>query len=200
MKCKLLEALLVSLLMLGLCGCGDNGNNPSSNHGTIAYYTAGQSGTNCSPWGDGSASDQPAMAVEFTPPSYPLTISSVTIYAVNNTGSIQYCNIYGYSDLSTETSIFNPVLNNSIPDTGSSPQAITINIPTTTITSGSFYIAVGWVTKPLSSVSGANAFFLHTDSHMDYPNTSYISTSSSAWSTLESVSSSAGDLGIEVNY
>jgi hypothetical protein len=140
------------------------------------------------------------MAVEFTPLSYPVTITSVTIYAVNNTGSDQYFNIYGYSDLLSETQIFDAVLHNSIPATDTSPQAITVNIPATTINSGSFYIAVGWVTKPLSSVSGANSFFLHTDSHMDYPNTSYFSTSSSTWSTLESISSTAGDLGIVINY
>lgn len=200
MKFTLLKPLFIFALILGLCSCGGDESITTSNHGTIGYYTVGQSGINCSPWGDGSSSQQSAMAVKFTPLSYPVTITSVTIYAVNNTGSNQYFNIYGYSDLLAETQIFNAVLNNSIPDTGTSPLAITINIPATTITSGSFYIAVGWVTKPLSSVSGANTFFLHTDSHMNFLNTSYYSISSSTWSTLESVSSTAGDLGIVVNY
>jgi hypothetical protein len=101
----MLKSLFILALTSGLCSCGGDGSGNTSNHGAIGYYTVGQSGTNCSPWGDGSSTDQPAMAVKFTPLSYPVTITSVTIYAVNNTGSNQYFNIYGYSDLLAEKQI-----------------------------------------------------------------------------------------------
>ena len=170
------------------------------NSGTISYFTAGQNGTNVSPWGDGSLSQRPAMAVKFTPASYPVTITSVTIYAKNNTGSDQMFNLYGFSELSTETAIFSPVQNQSIPDTGTSNLKKSISIPATTISSGSFYIAVEWVTRPLTSSSGANAFFLCTDSHLDYATTSFIRFVGTTWSSLESTSATTGDLGILVNY
>ena len=172
------ESIIIILVcvLIFIFGCNKGGgSNDTSNSGTIGYYTVGESGTHSSPWGDGSSSQQPAMAVKFTPSSYPLTIKSVTIYAINNTGADQMFNVYGFSDLFTETDIFTPVLNQSIPDTGSSSAyEETINIPATTISSGSFYIAVEWVTKPLSADSGANSFFLCTDSHLDYLNTNFI--------------------------
>jgi hypothetical protein len=76
---------------------------------------------------------------------------------------------------------------------------MTINIPATTISSGSFYIAVEWVTKPLSADSGNNSFFLCTDSHLDYLNTNFIRFEST-WETFESISATGGDIGILVNY
>ena len=201
------RGIFVSVIIILICvlififGCNNGGgSNDTSNSGTIGYYTVGESGTHSSPWGDGSLSDRPAMAVKFTPSSYPLTIKSVTIYAINNTGVDQMFNVYGFSDLSTETDIFTPVLNQSIPDTGSSSAyEMTINIPATTISSGSFYIAVEWVTKPLSADSGANSFFLCTDSHLDYLNTNFIRFEST-WDTYESISATGGDIGILVNY
>ena len=140
------------------------------------------------------------MAIKFSPLSYPVTITSVTIYAVNNTGSNQYFNIYGYSDLLAETQIFNAVLNNSIPDTGTSPLAITINIPATTITSGSFYIAVGWVTKPLASVSGANTSFYTQIVTWIFLIQAILVHQAQPGRHWKSVSSTAGDLGLVVNY
>jgi hypothetical protein len=201
------RGIFVSVIIILICvlififGCNKGGgSNDTSNSGTIGYYTVGESGTHSSPWGDGSSSQQPAMAVKFTPSSYPLTIKSVTIYAINNTGADQMFNVYGFSDLSTETDIFTPVLNQSIPDTGSSSAyEETINIPATTISSGSFYIAVEWVTKPLSADSGTNSFFLCTDSHLDYLNTNFIRFEST-WETYESISATGGDIGILVNY
>jgi hypothetical protein len=200
MKCTFLKALLLLSLATGLCACGSGENSSTSSHGTLGLFTAGQTGENSSPWGDGSVSQRPAMAVKFTAASYPVTITSVTIYAVNNTGSEQVFNVHGFSDLSTETEIFPSVQNNILPDNGTSPQLKTISIPATTISSGSFYIAVEWMTKPLTSVSGANAFFLRTDSHLDFPSASYFRFSGTTWSTVESVSATAGDLGIVVNY
>ena len=123
------------------------------------------------------------------------------IYAANNTGADKMFNLYGFSeDLSAETEIFSTVQNRSIPDTGTSCLKKTIDIPATTISSGSFYIAVEWVTKPLSSVSGSNSFFLCTDSHLDYTNTNFIRFTGTTWSSTESISATAGDLGILVNY
>jgi hypothetical protein len=148
----------------------------------------------------GRSSDRPAMAVKFTPASYPLTIKSVTIYAINHTGTEQMFNLYGFSELSTETNIFSSVLDQSIPDTGSSSYyEKTIDIPETTISSGSFYIAVEWVTKPLSAVSGTNSFFLCTDSKLDYINTNFMRFESS-WENYESINATGGDIGILVNY
>lgn len=197
------ESIIIILVcvLIFIFGCNKGGgSNDTSNSGTIGYYTVGESGTHSSPWGDGFSSQQPAMAVKFTPSSYPLTIKSVTIYAINNTGADQMFNVYGLSDLFTETDIFTPVLNQSIPDTGSSSAyEETINIPATTISSGSFYIAVEWVTKPLSADSGANSFFLCTDSHLDYLNTNFIRFEST-WETYESISATGGDIGILVNY
>jgi len=197
MKCI---ARIVMCLMvasgIGACGGGDS----ASDVRTLGYYTAGQSGTSVSPWGDGSSSANPAMAVKFTPAAYPLTARSVTLYATNNTGSAQQFNLYGYSDLAAETPLFSPVLNQSVPYTGTSKTAVTVTISDTAITSGSFYIAVEWVTKPLSSVSGANAFFLCTDSTLDYPSTGFIRFSGTTWASLESTSAIAGDPGIVVHY
>lgn len=197
MKC-IARIVMCLMVTAGICACG--GGDGASDVRTLGYYTAGQNGTNVSPWGDGSSSANPAMAVKFTPAAYPLTVRSVTIYATNNTGSPQQFNLYGYSDLAAETPLFSPVPNQSLPYTGTSKTAVTVNIPDTVITSGSFYIAVEWVTKPLSSASGTNAFFLCTDSAPDYPGTSFIRFSGTSWESLESASATAGDLGIVVHY
>lgn len=189
------------LVATGLCACGEGGEVAGSRpSGSIRYYAVGQNGADSSPWGDGSAFQRPAMAVKFTPRSYPVTITSVTIYATNNTGSDQAFNLHGFNNLSTEARIFDPVMNQSLPVTGTSSTARTVNIPATTISSGSFYVAVEWVTKPLTSVSGANSFFLRTDSQLDLANTNFIRYSGTTWSTLESKNAAAGDLGIFVNY
>jgi hypothetical protein len=200
MKMRIAWAVVCLIVMIGFYACGGGGSSNTPNSGTIRYYTVGESGTNSSPWGDASSSQRPAMAVKFTPTSYPLTITSITIYPRNNTGFDQMFNLYGFSELSTETEIFSSVQNQIIPDTGTSYIGKTINIPATTISSGSFYIAVEWVTKPLASASGTNSFFIRTDSHLDYTNTSYCRFTGTTWSSLESISATAGDLGIFVNY
>jgi len=200
MNMGILKVFICLTVAAGLCACGGGGNSNTSNNGTINKFTVGQNGINSSPWGDGSSSQRPAMAVKFTPASYPVTITSVTIYAKNNTGADQLFNLYGFSDLSTEAVIFTPALNQSIADTGTSNLGKTISIPATTISSGSFYIAVEWVTKPLSATSGANAFFLCTDGHLDYANTSFVRYSGTTWSSLESINTTSGDLGILVNF
>ncbi|GFO66899.1 hypothetical protein GMLC_04780 [Geomonas limicola] len=189
---------LLLAFSLNACGGGQNGGSASS--GTIRNFSVGQNGTFTSPWGDGSASLQPAMAVKLTPSFYPVTFTSVTIYPSNTTGSDQAFNVRGFSDLSAQTEMFPPVLNQAIPDTGGAYAAKTITIPPTTISSGSFYIAVEWVTKPLASASGSNAFFLRTDSHLDAGNASFVRYAGSTWSSLESISAGAGDLGILANY
>jgi hypothetical protein len=200
MKISILWMSICLMVVAGLYACGGSGSNTTPNGGTISYYTVGESGTNSSPWGDGSLSATPAMAVKFTPVTYPLTITSVTIYVLNNTGSDQMFNLNGFSDLPTETEIFSPVQNQSIPNTGTSCLKETVNIPATTISSGSFYIAVEWITKPLSSSSGSNSFFLCTDSHLDYTNTNYWRFTGTTRETSESTSAKSGDFGIVVNY
>ena len=187
-------------IMTGLCACGGAGSSNTSNSGTIGSYTVGQDGTVSSPWGDGSSTQRPAMAVKFTPTSYPVTISSVTIYARNNTGSEQKFNLYGFNELSTETELFNHVQNQSLSYAGTSNVVKSINIPATTISSGSFYIAVEWVTKPLTTAAGTNAFFLCTDSRLDYPNTNFIRLFGSTWASVESIGAPIGDVGIISNY
>lgn len=188
----------VMMIIMGLLACSKS--NDTTSLSTMGYYTIGENGTYASPWGDGSASHRPAMAVKFTPSSYPVTIKSVTVYAINNTGSDLLFNVYGFSDLSAETDIFTPVTDQSIPDTGTSAYyEKTIDIPDTAISSGSFYIAVEWVTKPLGAVSGTNSFFLCTDSSLDYLNTNFIRFTST-WETYESVTATGGDIGIIVNY
>jgi hypothetical protein len=201
-KMGIMRVVFCLMVATGLCACGGGGEEgrPISKSGTIGYYSVGQAGGSSSPWGDGSSSHRPAMTVKFTPTFYPVTIKSVTIYARNNTGSDQMFNLYGFSELSTETDIFSPVLNQSIPDTGASCFGKTINMDATAISSGSFYMAVEWVTKPLSSDSGANSFFLCTDGHLDYTNTSFFRFTGTAWSSIESISATSGDLGILVNY
>ncbi len=203
-----ISVIMVLLISLSSCGGGGGGGGGGNSggatssvptNGTISNFTVGQNGTSTSPWGDGTASDQPAMAVQLTAPSYPVTLTSVTIYASNNTGSDQFFNLYGYSDLTTLTQIFSPMMNQAIPNTGTGHFAETIAIPPTTISSGSFYIVVEWVTKPLVAQSGHNAFFLQTDSHMDHPNTSFMRFTTT-WEPLESVSATAGDLGIFASY
>lgn len=197
---KFANVMLCLLFVFGVCACGGGGNSNVSANGTISHIAVGQNGITTSPWGDGSLSQHPAMAVKFTPTTYPMTITSVTIYPKNNTGTDQKFNLYGFSDLASENQIFSPVLNQSIQDTGTSYTAKTISIPATTITSGSFYIAVEWVTKPLTSASGTNTFLLRTDGHLDFTNTSFVRYTGSIWSSLESVNAMAGDLGIAVNY
>jgi hypothetical protein len=200
MNMCIVRVVICLTIAVGLCACGGEGNSNTSNNGTINKFTINQNGINSSPWGDGSLSQRPAMAVKFTPASYPVTITSVTIYAKNNTGADQLFNLYGFSELSTEAVIFTPVQNQSIPDTGTSNWGKTISIPATIISSGSFYIAVEWVTKPLATTSGANAFFLCTDNHLDYANTSFVRYSGTNWSNLESINTTSGDLGILVTY
>ncbi len=178
---------------------GDSSNTSIS--GTISYYTVGENGTRSSPWGDGSLTHRPAMAVKFTPTSYPITITSVDIYAVNNTDSDMLFNLYGFSEnLSVETEIFTPVRNQIISKNHTSCSKTTITIPATTISSGSFNIAVEWVTKPLSLVSGANSFFLCRDRTLKYRNRSFFRFSGTTWLNVENVSTANGDLGILVNY
>lgn len=200
MKMGVASVVVLLIVAAGLCSCGGGSSSSLSYFGTISYYSIAENGTTTSPWGDGSASQRPAMAVKFTPDHYPMTLTSVTIYPANNTGTAQMFNLYGFSDLSTETQIFSPVLNQSIPDTGTLRAGKTVNVPPTTIISGSFYIAVEWVTKPLTSASGANTFFLRTDSHLDYINTNYVRFSGTTWSSLESKNTTAGDLGIFANF
>jgi len=74
-----------------------------------------------------------------------------------------------------------------------------IKIPDTLISSGSFYVAVEWVTKPLDSLSGANSFFMLTDANMDYPDRNFIRYGST-WSSYPSRNPGHGDFGIVVNY
>lgn len=201
MKMRIVKGVM-SLMIVGcLCACGDSATFTGSTiGGTIGYYTTGQLATMSSPWGDGSSSHRPAMAVKFTPDSYPVNISSVTIYAKNNTGTDQNFNLYGYNNLSTEANIFNPMLNQIIPVTGSSYTAKTVNIPATTISGGSFYIVVEWVTKPLASLSGANSFFVITDSRLDYPDRNFMRFGDT-WTSFESMTNvTAGDVGIVVKY
>ena len=200
-------ALSISVLFTGCGGSGDSSGKSGSvdtgrGYGSVlGYYTVGENGISCSPWGDGSSNHRPAMAVKFTPPSYPITITSVTIYAKNNTGVSQAFNLYGFSDdLSAETEIFSSVQNQSIPNTGSLCLPTTISIPAMAISSGTFNIAVEWVTKPLASLSGSNSFFLCTDSTLNYTNTSFFRYTGSTWVPLESVSVGGGDLGILINY
>jgi hypothetical protein len=199
MKIVAAVVLLFAVAILTSCGGGDSGGTTTS--GTLAYYSAGQNGMLRSPWGDGSSSDQPAVAVEFTPASYPITIRSVTVFAKNNTGVDQPFNLYGYTDLTSASNLFNPVLNQTIPDTGSSYVAKTVDIPPTPITSGSFYIAVEWVTKPLSSLGGTNSFFMLTDSNPDYMDRNFVR-AGSTWYSYASMRNTggSGDLGIVVNY
>jgi hypothetical protein len=203
MKTGFAKTAICIMITMALFACSKGGSDNTSGGGTIGSYTVGENGTASSPWGDGSASQHPSTAVKFTPSSYPVTIKSVTIYAVNNTGMDQMFNLYGFSDLSAETDMFSPVLNQSIPDNGStscsSSYEKTVTIPATTITSGSFYIAMEWVTKPLGSASGTNSFFLCTDSSLDYINTNFMRFETS-WETYESLTATGGDMGIIVNY
>jgi len=200
-KMRTVRIVLCVVLTTMLSACGGGGDDgDTSNSGTVGYFTVGEDGVRSSPWGSGNAFSRPAMAVKFTPTSYPVTITSVTIYPVNNTGMDQLFNLFGLSDLSAETDLFSPVLGQVIPDTGNSYFAKTIDIPPTTISSGSFYIAVEWVTKPLSAVSGANSFFLRTDSRLDHLDTNFMR-SSAIWRSYESVSTKGGgDTGILVNH
>jgi len=119
----------------------------------------------------------------------------------NNTGVDQSFNLYAYSDLTSESSLFAPLLNQVIPDTGTSYIAKTIKIPGTLISSGSFYIAVEWVTKPLDSLSGANSFFMLTDANPDYADRNFVRYDST-WYSYASMRNTGGrgDLGIVVNY
>lgn len=199
MQKQIVKGAISLMIATGLCACGGGTSNSNTNNGTIGYYTIGQLATMSSPWGDGSSSHRPAMAVKFTPDSYPVNIISVTIYAKNSTGTDQFFNLHGYSDLSTEANIFNSVANQSIPVTGSTHVVKTINVPATTISGGSFYIAIEWVTKPLSSLSGTNSFYLITDSQLDYPNRNFMRFGST-WTSFESmINVTAGDVGILVN-
>jgi hypothetical protein len=200
------RGVAILLAATALCSCGRGTESAGGSAATgIDYYIVGQSGTMTSPWGDGSSSHQPAVAVKFTPASYPVTIKSVTIYANNSTGSSQLFNVYGYPDLAAPTQSLQPllfptVLNQSLPDKGSSYIAKTVAVPETTITTGSFYIAVEWGTKPLNSASGANSFFILSDSRIDYPRTNFIRFGTT-WSAIESTPGvTSGDLGIVVNY
>jgi hypothetical protein len=191
---------LIVATALTACG-GGTSSDSNINGGIIGQYTVGQLATLSSPWGDGSAAHHPAEAVKFTPSSYPVTITSVTIYAKNNTGTDQLFNLYGYSDLASETGLFGPLTNQIIPDTGTSFIAKTVNIPRTTITSGDFYVAVEWVTKPLFSVLGTNSFFIITDNRLDFPASNFMRFSGTTWNSFASLrNNSAGDLGIIVNY
>lgn len=199
MRQFLMRVVACFMLAFGLGACG-GGQGSDASSGTIRNFTVGQNGTFSSPWGDGTASQRPAMAVKITPPSYPVTLTSVTIYPNNNTGSDQGFTVRGFSDLTTETDLFPPVQNLTIPDTGTTYAAKTITIPPTTISSGSVYLVVEWVTKPLASASGTNTFSLRTDNQLDVSNASFIRFSGTTWSSLESVSASSGDLGIIANY
>jgi hypothetical protein len=169
--------------------------------GTIGNYTADENGTKSSPWGDGSSAARPAMAVKFTPSSYPVTIKSVSVYVANNSGSDRTFNLYGFSEnLAAETKIFTPLQNQVVPETGNSCLERHIPIPETTITSGSFHIAVEWNTKPLSASSGNNSFFLCTDSHLDNFSTNFWRFTGTAWTGTEATAASSGDFGILANY
>lgn len=200
MKTVFLRMAICFMSAIGLCACGGGEGSSTAANGTLGYYAVGESGTRSSPWGDASAVHKPAMAVKFTPSSYPVTITSVTIYAVNNTGADQLFNVYGFDEnLSTETTIFSTVTDQVLLNNGTSCFQKTVNIPATTISSGSFHIAIEWVTKPLTSVSGANAFFLCTDSALNHTNTSFFRYVGNTWVPLESISATGGDLGILVN-
>lgn len=189
------------LVTTALCSCGNDAAPQSTTaSGVIDYYQIDHPATMSSPWGDGSSSHRPAEAVRFTPASYPFTIRSVTVYAKNNTGYPQSFNLYGYSDLEQESDLFAPVLNQTLPDTGSSYIAKTVSVPETTVSAGNFYIAVEWVAKPLSSESGANSFYILTDGQLDYPQANFIRFGNT-WTSLASMTNvTAGDLGIVVNH
>lgn len=201
MKIGHLRVFSSLILATALTACGGGTSSDSNVSGIIGQYTVGQLSTLSSPWGDGSAAHQPAVAANFTPSSYPVTIKSVTIYAQNNTGTDQMFNLYGYSDLASGTELFGHLTNQIIPVTGTSYIAKTVNIPPTTITNGNFYIAVEWVTKPLSSVFGANSFYVITDNHLDYPTSNFMRFSATPWNSFASLrNTTAGDLGIVVTY
>jgi len=201
MKINIAGSIVCLLALLGFLGCGGGGSSNSSAGGAIGYYTAGESGIVSSPWGDGTLTHRPAMAVKFTPPFYPITITSVTIYTVNETGSDQTFNLYGFGEnLSMETEIFSPVLNQNIANSGISCVRKTVSIPSTTITSESFHIAVEWITKPLTTVSGSNSFFLCTDSTRNYANVNFFRFIGTTWVNSETISATGGDIGISVNY
>jgi hypothetical protein len=203
MKIKCVIIVIVTLLMpyyFLSCNGNDEDDNTKSGSGILGYYTVGQIGTNISPWGDGSSSHKPAVAVKITPQAYPITINSVNIYVQNTTGSNQMFNLRAFSEnLSSETDLFSPKLNEIIPNTGTTYIKMSISIPSTVISSGSFYIVIEWVNKPLNASSGSNSFFLCTDTS-NTTNTNYWRYAGTMWETTESIGAPCGDFGIEVNY
>ena len=66
---NIVRVLICLMVATGLSSCGGGGGDSSSvsNNGTMGYFTVGETGTLSSPWGDGSSSERPAMAVKFTP-------------------------------------------------------------------------------------------------------------------------------------
>ena len=197
-----MRGIVVLAVAFAVPACGSVNNDERVSTGNISYYTASDNtdthNSGMSPLGDGSASHRPAAAVKFTLEFYPLTIKSVDIYLMNDTGSDQMFNIRGITgDLLSEIDLFNPVLNQTIEQTSICTKK-TIVIPETVISTGSFYIAVQWITKPLISDIGNNSFRLCADSQNDHPNTNFVRINT--WDTLEFVSNRIGDLAISVNY
>ncbi len=169
--------LIVVLLITSffLSSCIDNSDDSPTNDvltDTLIYYDETQNTSWGNPWGDGTESHLPMLAVKFTPTSYPATLTKVEFFVVNATGSSKLFDLHGFSDGidgdPDETSeIFTSITEQTVPAT-SSGEWVTVTLQNTIINSGSFWIAMEWKTKPLEAQSGQNSYYVGYDGSKEY--------------------------------
>lgn len=138
------------------------------------FYHSGLFKNPVSPWGDGTHT--PRVAVKFTPNNYPVILTQVQFFVMNISGSETLFDIHVYRDKNgqPESSLsLISVLSQSVPETTSSGEWITVNIPNIEVKSGSIWVSMEWKTKPLISEKGRNSHYLGTDESLDYPERNY---------------------------
>jgi len=194
-KFKIICCLIFfSILITGCATEKDTSTILSNNNGVFAGGT--------SPWGDGTDSHTPKLAVKFTPSSSLSSLEQVDIYLLNQSGQDQKLDIHGYKDkdgIPDESSSLLDVLGQTVKQTSEAGAWGNYKVPKTAITDDSFWIVIEWETKPLKSEQGKNSFFIGFDNPLDNNDRNLrMAYSEKGWVNFPSVSENMGDAMVNV--
>jgi hypothetical protein len=202
MEEKMNKYIRLSIILLFFLGIFFSGCTTKSDTSYTLSYNNGVMAGGTSPWGDGSDSHKPKLAVRFTPTSYPSTLEQVDIYLLNQSGQDQILDIHGYMDkngIPEESSSLFDVTGQTVKQTSEAGAWGNYEVPKTQITDDSFWIVIEWGTKPLKSEQGKNSFYIGFDNPLDYNDRNLrMATSDIGWVSFPSVSATMGDAMVNV--